>query len=945
MNSTLPLLQKRIHLETVDGTGAKDIPADAGFGGVAVALILSSKPVKADLYNALVRRLESSGLTVLSHHIEDTGANAIGPVRAAVRDIDAGLSMGDCLVVSFGESHALTVLLCHLLYTGLPLEDALYTVREIRNDPLLLDEDPSFLLMFQEMLARTADFPRNYGRFRADYSIELKPLAHGHPASEGAAAPAILDAIALPDRQADTVTKPPGEGKDIPTGQLVSELPDRYEFELERFIDEDRAAYPEIAAESSLYNEAFILDGTVPPEPETPSPERPLPSEDATEAEPPAGAPGAIPEVADGTRPGEEAPSRAGRRARVRADRKAVAQTGAFYASLRFKLISIISLVITLSLSGMIFLATYFFKEDNKLRVEENNHKISEVVALKAQGDIETLIKQAVLVAGKIALAPAAAVLEGEPDIIHASIARRGQGGPAIAIIRTARNKALMGRLQLSAESLEAALKGAEGNMVRSFNGETVIQNVSPLVNLPVLALGVPLERDAAGRVGSVLVCLVSSENLMKAFQSRGGITTVFMINEAGDVIAHPDTNIVVSGGNFIELPIVKMMMTSKIDNGQTRYRDENRVFHIGSFRKVSTGGLGVIATVEEQKAFEEVYNIQRRNIYIMVIVLTVVVLIIFYFGNTITTPIIDLVWATKKIKEGDYRVDILPTTRDEIGELTASFIEMGHGLEEREKIKSAFGKFVNKEIAEAAMRGSLALGGERKTVAILFSDIRSFTAISEKLQPEEVVEFLNQYMTRMVECVNLTGGVVDKFIGDAIMAVWGTPVSRGNDTEDAINGALLMRKSLIEFNADRGGPGKPVISIGCGINTGIVLAGQIGSEDRMEYTIIGDAVNLASRVESLTKPFGTDILISEDSYGLVKDIFSVIPMRAIKVKGKEKPQQIYAVMGRLDEAGRPASIEELRAHIGMATPPETTGQALDELLMGSDVKYEIVEH
>ncbi|HSV95503.1 MAG TPA: adenylate/guanylate cyclase domain-containing protein [Spirochaetota bacterium] len=945
MNTTLPLIKKTIYLETVDGSGAKDIPFDADFGGIAVALIFSSKPVKAGQYNALVRRLESRGLTVVSHHIENTDPHALGPVRAAVRDINAALTLGDCLVVSFGESHALTVLLCHLLKTGLPLEDAIHTVRETRNDPLFLDEDLSFLLEFQKMPGRKADFPAEYERFRTDYSIELKPLAQGLPKIEGLSGPAILDAIAVRGPQADAGTSRPETGDDAPSKPLVTELPDPYEFQLERFIDEDRAAYPEISAESTLYDEAFIVEQPALPEPETLATEERIPSEGAAEAAPRAGAPETIPEMSAEAVSGEETLPRPGRRARAGAGGKAVAQTGSFYASLRFKLISIISLVITLSLSGMIFLATYFFKEDNKLRVEENNHKISEVVALKAQGDIETLIKRAELVAGKIAGAPAAAALAGEPYIIHAAIARRGQGGPAFVFAGTARNTALMGRLQLTAESLETALKGTGGNIVRSFNGETVIQNVSPLVNLPLLALGVPLERDASGRVGSVLACLVSPENLMKAFQSRGGITTVFMINEAGDVIAHPDTSIVVSGGNFIELPIVKMMMTSKIDNGQTRYRDEKRVFHIGSFRKVSTGGLGVIATVEERKAFEEVYNIQRRNIYIMVIVLTVVVLIIFYFGNTITTPIIDLVWATKKIKEGDYRVDILPTTRDEIGELTASFIEMGRGLEEREKIKSAFGKFVNKDIAEAAMRGSLALGGERKTVAILFTDIRSFTSISEKLQPEEVVEFLNQYLTRMVECVNLTNGVVDKFIGDAIMAVWGTPVSRGNDTEDAINSALLMRKSLVEFNSDRGSPGKPVINIGCGVNTGLVLAGQIGSDDRMEYTIIGDAVNLASRIESLTRPLGTDILISEDSYELVKGVFSVVPMQAIKVKGKEKPQRIYAVMGRLDDPGRPASVEELRAHAGIITPPETAGQALEELPAGSELKYEIVEH
>jgi adenylate cyclase len=943
MNSTLPLLRKTIYLETVDGTGGKDIPADADLSGVTAALVVSSRPVRAGIYNALVSRLEASGLTVLSHHIEDTGPYAMSPVRAAVRDIDAGLSMGDCLVISFGESHALTVLLCHLLYTGLPLEDAIHTVRDTMDDPLLLDEDLTFLLEFQAMLDRKSGIPAEYGLHRFDYSIELKPLARSLSPGGGASSNIILDAIAIPVRTIADPAEPENPPDPIvtPSIPVVVELPDLEAVELERFIDADRAEYPQIARESTLYDEAFIIEESTPLETETVPAEEPATVVEAVESILPPGTPADAPETPPEAPP-LEAPRRPARRARAGKGAKAVAQTGAFYASLRFKLISIISLVITLSLSGMIFLATYFFKEDNKLRVEENNHKISEVVALKSQGDIETLIKRAELVAGKIAGVNAATALDGENDIIYAGIGRRGQGGTVFT--GNAHNTALMSRLQVNGQSIDAALEGAAGAMERAFNGETVLQNVSPLLNLPVLALGIPLERDAAGRSGTVLACLVSVENLMKAFQSRGGITTVFMINDAGDVIAHPDTSIVVSGGNYIELPIVKMMMTSRIDNGQTRYRDEKGVFHIGSFRKISTGGLGVIATVEELKAFEEVYRIQRRNIYIMVIVLTIVVMIIFYFGNTITTPIIDLVWATKKIKEGDYRVDILPTTRDEIGELTASFIEMGKGLEEREKIKSAFGKFVNKEIAEAAMRGSLALGGERKAVAILFSDIRSFTAISEKLQPEEVVEFLNQYMTRMVECVNTTGGVVDKFIGDAIMAVWGTPVSRGNDTEDAVNGALLMRKSLIEFNADRGGPGKPVISIGCGINTGIVLAGQIGSEDRMEYTIIGDAVNLASRIESLTKPFGTDILISEDSYGLVRDIFDAVPMRKIKVKGKEEPQQIYAILGRFDDPGRPSTIEELRALAGIATPPEAASRAVAELLAGNEVKYEIVE-
>ena len=205
------------------------------------------------------------------------------------------------------------------------------------------------------------------------------------------------------------------------------------------------------------------------------------------------------------------------------------------------------------------------------------------------------------------------------------------------------------------------------------------------------------------------------------------------------------------------------------------------------------------------------------------------------------------------------------------------------------------------------------------------------FTAISEKLEPAEVVEFLNEYMTRMVECVNKTNGVVDKFIGDAIMAIWGAPESSGSPAQDALNcvrTALMMRSALREYNKDRGGDKRPIIKIGCGINSGPVIAGQIGSKSRMEYTCIGDAVNFASRTESLNKPLGTDILITEDTYNLIREHVAVEPMPTVTVKGKEKPQRLYAVVNMpqaedIPGAGKngPKSLAEVRSLLGIPTP------------------------
>ena len=617
---------------------------------------------------------------------------------------------------------------------------------------------------------------------------------------------------------------------------------------------------------------------------------------------------------------------------------------GPFYRSIRFKLISIISFIIRASLTGMILLASYFFKNDNKIRVQESNLQISEVIALKIKSEIEKYqIMSSVMLKEKMGnvTGEEGLMASGQKEVLFAGILRKSEKTGRDEFAKTFFNRPLMNKYLIN----EADINTLNDRKFQelSFAGEHLIINVSPYLDNPVFSLSFPYERDADGTVKSVMVSYIRLENLLKTFRTTG-ITTVFMVNYKGEVIAHPDNNVVQSAASYAALPICGMMMKSKIDNGQTRYRDPKGVYHLGSFKKIDLGGFGIIATADEKKAFEAVYDIQRRNMIIMGIVLTAAILIIFMFGKTITTPIIRLVGATKKIIEGQYRVDIAPTTKDEIGQLTSTFIEMGRGLEEKERIKNAFGKFVNKDIAEAALRGDLRLGGDRKTVAILFSDIRQFTAISEKLEPEEVVEFLNLYMTKMVSCIEKTDGIVDKFIGDAIMAVWGTPISRGNDTENAINSALLMRDELIAFNRDRGGARKPVISIGCGINTGIVLAGQIGSENRMEYTVIGDPVNLASRIEQLNKPFGTDVLISEDSYRLVRDIFAVEKMRQIKVKGKMEPQQIYAVLGRMDDPNRPKSLREMQDRIGIDVSTLQSDEEVSRMIDHGEEKYEIIE-
>ncbi len=614
---------------------------------------------------------------------------------------------------------------------------------------------------------------------------------------------------------------------------------------------------------------------------------------------------------------------------------------------IRSKLISMISVIIVASLAIMISLATIFFKKDNEIRVKESNLTISQVIASKTESDFTAIVEKINIMATTMLQEFKTEnqkklftnlFFSNDKDFLYVAIGVKDK--EKIVFSKTIYNEKFFIENKIDVKIIDQINAENTPRFIKTFNDEAVVHNVSGKLGIPVIAVTIPFQRDASDKVSTIAIGYIRLSKILKSF-TKNGITDTFMINGVGDVIAHPDTNLVINYANFIKLPIVDMMMKSKLDNGQTRYKNESGVYHFGSFKKIGFSGIGIISSVPEDLALQEVYNIQRRNIYITVIVLNIAILIVYFFSKSLTTPITTLVGATKEIEKGNFKLDVRASTGDEIGILTESFVEMGRGLDERERMKDAFGKFVNKDIAEQVLKGTIKLGGERKTATVFFSDIRGFTAISEKLEPEEVVEFLNQYMTRMVNCVNVTNGVVDKYIGDAVMAVWGAPVSHGNDTENAINGALMMRRELIDFNKGRGGDKKPIIKIGCGLNTGPLIAGQIGSNERMEYTVIGDTVNLASRIESLNKPFGTDILVSTDTYEHIKDIFRTIPMQKIKVKGKSEPQQIYAVLGRLDDPSSPKTLEEMRTMVGIemkGMPAEETSE--DE----HEVKYEILD-
>ncbi|MBD3303993.1 CHASE2 domain-containing protein [Candidatus Woesearchaeota archaeon] len=222
----------------------------------------------------------------------------------------------------------------------------------------------------------------------------------------------------------------------------------------------------------------------------------------------------------------------------------------------------------------------------------------------------------------------------------------------------------------------------------------------------------------------------------------------------------------------------------------------------------------------------------------------------------------------------------------------------------EREKTLGAFSKYVSPAVVDELMKdpSKLKLGGARKEITVFFSDIRGFTTISEKLSPEKLVHILNEYLTAMTDIVMKHKGVVDKYIGDAIMAFWGAPMKQPNHAEMACSTSVDMIKKLGELKKKWASEKFPEINIGIGLNTGHAVIGNMGSYERFDYTAMGDTINLGSRLEGLTKAYGVNIIASESTKKAVKGKFVFRKLDLVRVKGKNKPITIYELVCRANE-------------------------------------------
>ncbi|MCR5218162.1 adenylate/guanylate cyclase domain-containing protein [Treponema sp.] len=590
------------------------------------------------------------------------------------------------------------------------------------------------------------------------------------------------------------------------------------------------------------------------------------------------------------------------------------------------KLAIIIGFIVLASLGTVTYLNSYFVSKDVRITAEENNLTINTRSASTVQNEL-TDLRANVLQLLDLINAASGGKTSALSKQAEAFFFERNQGIAEIAVLTDfgnggslllhtdLKNNRFYTSNEIDSDVTEGLFIQLEKDLHRACRGETIVLNVSPFYKSAMLGLLIPYRENGLEQCCMILFSLEEISSIL----GTGSINETFLINDSDELLCHPENDRVLSGQSMKNHPLVKLMREKNQNSEESRQIEYNgsnskgkNIRYIGAYQKTSIADISVLTSVPLDTVLEGVRTTRKNNLYLMGVVLFISIIFILTFSRyAISRPLRHLTASAEEIQKGNFNtplISLLNTKRrDEIGLLNKS-------TQDEQEFLNTFARFTNRGVAKAIARKEIDFEPHLKDVSIFFSDIRGFTAISDGFKnrfgeesPREIIGFLNDYMSRMVNCVTISGGTIDKFEGDAIMAVWGIlrdedlsfenlPDSDPSKKEkealhhkhiqqdaiSAIRGTIAMRYALMQYNKDAEAftkaheheakaKYKPHIRIGCGINTGRATCGIMGSEDKMEYTAIGDSVNFASRTESSNKPCGTDILITQDTYNLLK--------------------------------------------------------------------------
>jgi adenylate cyclase len=346
---------------------------------------------------------------------------------------------------------------------------------------------------------------------------------------------------------------------------------------------------------------------------------------------------------------------------------------------------------------------------------------------------------------------------------------------------------------------------------------------------------------------------------------------------------------------------------------GGERFVGEAVTFPLRDGRR---GGLAVASSLT--RALGRLNRLQATIAWVTAGVVVIAVLAFRFVSNLIARPIRQLVDGTRRIADGEFDAPIKVTRRDELGELASSFNAMAVGLQQRDFVKSTFGKFVDPKVIESFLNDPKALtpGGKKRVQSVLFTDLMGFTSLAEKLDEHDLVHLLNAHLGDAAKAVTGTRGIVDKFIGDAVVAFWGPPITlREEHAGLACVAALRIVAGVHRLDPECERLRVNPLSVRVGITTGEVLVGIIGSADKCSYTVIGDDVNLASRVEGLNKIYGTNILVCPRTAAEAGRIVITRRLDRVRVIGRAEPVEPFEVLAERGTAAEAAALLRCEAY------------------------------
>lgn len=450
----------------------------------------------------------------------------------------------------------------------------------------------------------------------------------------------------------------------------------------------------------------------------------------------------------------------------------------------------------------------------------------------------------------------------------------------------------------------------------RKFNWSNIY--IFAIYNIPGITASAPLSSGDSngdgffGVIGTDLTLGGYSQFLASTQLSPQSL--VFIFNGAGEVIAHPDPKKgLLIQGTDIKAQMVQAMDRKEIVKAYDLFAktkepliifEEQGTEYVGSFTRFPADFpyewyLCIVAPSDEFVGF--INRSYQNNLMMAVTILILSAFFIYYLSRRISKPIVFLSQEIKRLQNFDMSGDLSFTSN--VAEIQA----IRDAMAALKKSLTSFGKFMPKALVmKLIAKGvDIKLGGKEKELSLFFSDIVSFTSISESMGAEKLALHLSEYLNELSHIIMETGGTIDKYIGDAIMAFWGAPINDPNHAFHACHAALMCQKRLVELNRKWTMEGKPVFLTRIGLHTQSVIVGNIGSEERMNYTVLGDGVNLAARLEGVNKLYGTNIMASGVMYEKLKSKFLFRPVDVVAVKGKNESVIIYELMAQL--VGEPA--------------------------------------